>query len=235
MPVSDVSIDNRILAAIPREEYKHILPNLEPVRLPQGKVLYNTGDTIRHAYFLMSGVASLLSTSEDGSTIEVVMIGNEGLVGISAVLRVHTTPYEVVVQLPINAVRIKSEALNREFNRGGRLQDLLLRFTHTLLTQIAQSASCNRFHSVEERLCRWLLISSDRVRSDTLHVTQEFLSQMIGAPRTSVTMVASKVQKLMLIRYSRGNIQILDRPGLESFSCECYRIVKEEINHYWAA
>lgn len=228
-------VENRILALIPKEDYVYIQPDLTPVRLPQGKILWNAGDVIRHAYFPLSGMISLISTTEDGSSIEVGMIGNEGLAGISTILKFDTSPYQAAVQIPTAALRIKVSALQREFSQGGRLQDLLLRYTHALLTQISQSASCNRFHSSEERLCRWLLIGRDRAHSDTLHLTQEFLAQMIGGPRTTVSAIAGKIQRMGLIRYSRGKIRILDRTGLENFSCECYRVISAEISRYLAA
>lgn len=227
--------ENRVLASLPHEEYERLRPYLEPVRLAPGKILYGAGDIVRHAYFPKGGMVSLLSMTEDGRTIEVGMIGCEGVAGIPVVLRVNRSPYQVMVQLPTGAARIKGETLRREFNRGGKLQDLLLRYTHTLLTQVAQSAACNRFHTVEERLCRWLLISRDRVQTDTLQLTQEFLSHMLGVPRTSVTMIAGSLQRDGLIRYSRGKITILDPGGLETASCECYRVVREEIGHFLAA
>lgn len=227
--------ENRILATLPYNEYQRLLPYLESVRLLQGKILYSAGETIRHAYFFKGGMASLLSVTEDGHSIEVAMIGNEGVVGLPAILRVNTTPYQVVVQIPGNAMRLRSEVFTSEFNRGGRLQDLLLRYLHTLLTQISQSAACNHFHSVQARLCRWLLISRDRTQTETLPLTQEFLSQMIGCPRTSVTAIAGTLQAAALISYSRGKIRILDPHGLEAASCECYRIVKEEISQFLAA
>jgi CRP-like cAMP-binding protein len=226
---------NRILAALPPEEYSRMLPDLTPVHLPQDRLLWNAGDRISHAFFLMGGMVSLLSTTEGGSTVEVGMIGSEGMAGVSAILRFNVIPYTVVVQLPASAMRIRIDTLRREFARGGRLQDLLLRYTHTLLTQITQSACCNRFHTAEERLCRWLLTSSDRSRSDTLPLTQEFLAQMIGVPRTSVTAVAVKLQHLGLIAYRRGKIKLLDRRGLETFSCECHRVIGEGIRRYLAA
>lgn len=227
--------ENRILATLPRDEYERLLPRLESVRLTQGKILYNAGDVVRYAYFPKGGMVSLLSVTEDGRTIEVGMIGDEGMAGIPVVLRVNRAPYRVMVQLTANAMRIRGDVLREEFNRGGKLQDLLLRYTHTLLTQVAQSAACNRFHTVEERLCRWLLIGRDRVHTDTLQLTQEFLSHMLGVPRTSVTMIAGTLQADGLIRYRRGKITIIDRQGLETASCECYRVVREEISHFLAA
>jgi CRP-like cAMP-binding protein len=229
------ALGNLILAALSKEEYERLQPFLEFVRLARGRNLYIAGGMIRHVYFLVGGMASLLSVTEEGKAIEVGMIGSEGMVGIPVVLGSATSPYEVGVQLPGNALRIRADKLMTEFSRGGRLHDLLLRYAHTILTQISQSACCNRFHTVEERLCRWLLVSHDRTHSGTLHLTQEFLSQMIGVPRTSVTTVAGKLQRAGLIRYSRGKILIINKPGLETASCECYRIVQNDIREFIAA
>lgn len=226
---------NGLLSALPREEYERLSPHLELIRLTAGKILYNAGDPVRYAYFPKGGMVSLLSVTEDGRTIEVGMIGSEGMAGVPVVLRSSEAPYQVMVQLAGNALRIRGGPLRDEFDRGGKLQDLLLRYTHTLLVQVAQSAACNRFHSVEERLCRWLLISRDRVQTDTLQLTQEFLSYMLGVPRTSVTMIAGTLQKEGLIRYSRGRITILSRRGLEAASCECYRRVQEGLRHFLVA
>ena len=227
--------DNRLLAALPREEYARLAPHLELVRLTPGQILYNVGDPVRHAYFPKGGMLSLLSTTEGGRTIEVGIIGNEGMTGIPVVLRSNLAPYQVIVQLACNALRVRGEALRAEFDRGGRLQGLLLRFTHALLTQIAQSAACNQFHNVEKRLCRWLIVSRDRVHTDTLNLTQEFLSYMLGVPRTSVTTVARGLQERGLINYRRGRIVILDREGVEAASCECYRLVREGLRNLLAA
>jgi CRP-like cAMP-binding protein len=205
------------------------------VHFPKGKILYHAGATIEHAYFLTSGMISLVATTENGSAVAVAMAGNEGLIGIPVILKLNTTPYQLTVQIQAHALRIRGAKLKEEFNRGGQIQDLLLRYTHRLLTQITQSAVCNRFHSVEERLCRWLLLSRDRAKSDTLYLTQEFLSQMLGTPRTNVTMVASGIQRMGLISYSRGKITILNRQGLESAACECYRVFTTEINQLVAA
>jgi CRP-like cAMP-binding protein len=226
---------NRLLAALPREEYARLSPHLELVRLTPGKILYNAGDVVHHAFFPKAGMICLLSTTESGRTIEVGMIGNEGTSGIALILRSAVTPCRVMVQLAGNAIRVRGDVLRAEFNRGGRFQDLLLRYTHTLLFQIAQSAACNSFHTVEERLCRWLLVSRDRVQADTIHLTQEFLSLMLGVPRTSVTMIAGSLQKQGLIKYSRGKISILDRRRLEAASCECYGLVRAEIGTFLAA
>jgi CRP-like cAMP-binding protein len=227
--------ENRILAALPKDEYARLLPAFSHTRLPQGRMLWDVGDRIRHAFFPLGGMVSLISVTEDESTVEVGMIGSEGCAGVSALLRLRNAPYRVVSQLQTGALRIGIEALEREFLRGGRLQDLLLRYTHVLLAQVSQSASCNRFHTTEERLCRWLLISSDRARSDTLDLTQGFLSEMIGCPRTSVTAIAARIQRMGLVRYSRGRVHILDRAGLERVSCECYRVISKELHRFLAA
>jgi CRP-like cAMP-binding protein len=229
------AFSNRLLAALPREEYARLSPHLELVRLTPGKILYNAGQVVRHAYFPKAGMACLLSTTESGRTIEVAMIGDEGMVGVPLILRSIAAPYQVMVQLAGHAMRVRGEVLREEFNRGGRLQDLLLRYTHTLLVQIAQSAACNAFHTVEERLCRWLLVSQDRVRAETVHLTQEFLSHMLGVPRTTVTMVARSIHMRGLIGYSRGKVTILDRVGLEAASCECYRLVHKGLAEFHVA
>src|SRR5687767_6910854 len=221
MKASGATFENRLLASLPRGEYERLAPHLEPVRLVPGKILYHAGEKVRYAYFPRGGMICLLSTTEDGRTIEVAMISAEGMAGIPIILRAGVAPYQVMVQLAGNAVRIRGDALTEEFSRGDRLQELLLRYTHTLLTQIAQSAACNRFHTVEERLCRWLLTCRDRVQTDTIRLTQEFLSQMLGAPRTSITSIAGALQKEGSIRYTRGKFLILDRPRLEAASCEC--------------
>ena len=216
---------NRILEALPREEYARLLPLLSHVRLRQGRVLWEVGEEIRHAYFLTGGMVAMLSVTHDAETVEIGMIGSEGMAGVAAVLRCEAAPYRVLAHLPATALRISIPALRVEFSRGGRLQDLLLRYTHALLTQVAQSTSCHRFHTAEQRLCRWLLTSADRTGCPTLPLTQEFLAQMIGVPRTSVTSAAVKLQGRGLIGYRRGSITLLDRRGLESASCECYRAV----------
>lgn len=226
---------NALLLALPRGEYERLSPHLELVRLTPGKILYNAGDAVRHAYFPKGGMICLLSTTEDGRTIEVGMIGSEGMAGIPIILQSGAAPYQVMVQLAGNALRIGRNVLGEEFNRGGKLRDLLLRYTHSLLIQVAQSAACNSFHTVEERLCRWLLVARDCVQTDTLHLTQEFLSQMLGVQRTSVTLIAGALQKKGLIRQSRGRITILNRRGLEAASCECYRRVREGLSNFLVA
>jgi CRP-like cAMP-binding protein len=226
---------NRLLAALPRQEYERLAPHLEPTHLPRGKTIALTGDTLRYAYFPTNGMISLLSTSGGAEAIEVAMVGNEGFVGVPIILKVGVTPYWSIVQIQADAMRISATALEKEFDRGEQLRDLLLRYTHSLLAHVTQSAVCNRFHTVQERLCRWLLLSRDRTKSDTINLTQEFISQMLGTARTGVTMAAVPLQDAGLIRYRRGRITILDRAGLESVACECYSIVRKEVGHVRAA
>lgn len=228
-------VANRLLSALPPAEYARLQPHLERVQLDRGRALYHAGDAVRHAYFLTGGMASLLSTTERGETIEVAIVGSEGLAGLAAVLGTHETPYGCVVQLPAEALRVRADVLRAEFDRGGRLRELLLSYTHALLCQIGQSAVCNRFHTTEQRLCRWLLVSHDRARSDTVELTQEFLSQMLGAPRTGVTAAAVPLQDAGLIRYRRGRITILNRQRLEAAACECYRIIRRDLGRLLAA
>jgi len=226
---------NRLLAALPDEEYKRLQPHLELVHLSTRRTLSEAGDPIRHAYFLNSGMGSLLALTQAGATVEIAMVGNEGMLGIPVVLGAHKTAYRIMVQIPGDAMRIKADVIWAEFKRGGELQGLLLGYTHTLITQISQSAVCNRFHTVEKRLCRWLLIAHDRVEGDTFHLTQEIISFMMGTPRTAVTMAAGTLQDAGLIRYKRGKITIIDRHGLEDAACECYRVVAETLDHFLTA
>jgi CRP-like cAMP-binding protein len=227
-----VHIENRLLSWLPEDQLKRLLPHMQVVRLPQSKILYESGATVNNLYFPNSGMISLLSMNGDGTTIEVGMVGNEGVVGIPIVLRINTTPYGAMAQLPSEVIKIKGEVVIAEFDRSGQLNELLLRYTHVLLTQISQSVVCNRFHTIEKRLCRWLLVARDRVKSDTLHLTQEIIAHMLGASRTGVTSAAGTLQKAGFIRYSRGRIVILNRKAMEDFSCECYQIVKDEFERF---
>jgi len=177
----------------------------------------------------------LLAVTQGGATVEIAMVGNEGMLGIPVVLGARKAPYRILVQMPGDAMRIKAEVIRAEFKRGGELQNLLLSYTHALITQISQSAVCNRFHTMERRLSRWLLIAHDRVDGDTFHLTQEIISYMMGAPRTGVTMAANTLQDAGLISYKRGKITIIDRNGLEETACECYRIVAETLEHFLTA
>jgi len=219
---------NHLLAALADEDYRRIGPGLQPVTFALGQVLYESSGLLDYVYFPTSSVVSLLYTTEDGSTAEMGLTGNDGVVGVALFLGGDTTPNRAVVQIAGDAFRMKAKTLQEEFARGGRLQRLMLRYTQALITQISQTAVCNRLHSVEKRLCRWLLLSHDRVKSDELLMTQEFISNMLGGRRESVTVSAGRLQDAGLIHYARGHITILDREGLEAIVCECYRIVKDE-------
>ena len=221
--------ENRILAALPRQEQERLLPHLEQVRLETGQQLYESGEPIRYAYFPESALIALLSVTEDGATVEIGLVGNEGMLGIPILLKSETLPYRTIVQSPGSARRMKAGFLQKEFSLCGPFHDLLLRYLHALITQLAQAGVCNRFHTIEQRLCRWLLAAQDRLKSTELQFTQESLSQMLGTDRTSVTETASTLQKAGLIRYSRGHITILDREGLRAAACECHAIVQERV------
>ena len=207
---------------------------MELSHLEKGEIVYMARDRIEYVYFPLNGMLSLLSTTESGATVEVAMVGSEGIVGLPVVLRMDKAPYEVMIQLTADSVRIEADVIKKEFDQGGRLQQMMLRYTHVLITQISQSAVCNRFHTVEKRLCRWLLIARDRVHSNTIDLTQEIIAHMLGIPRTGVTMAAGSLQRAGLIRYSRGKIVILDRQRLRAASCECYGIIKEEFDIFLA-
>ncbi len=226
---------NRLLAALPHEEYKRFAPQLEPVYLAKGRIIYNADDIVRHAYFPLDGMFSLLSTTKDGSTIEVAVVGNEGMIGIPAILRVDKIPYQVMVQSSAFAMRVNKGSLDREFSRMEGLHDLLLRYTHALLLQVAQWVVCAHFHTVKQRLCCLLLVGRRRVKSDTLYLTQELLAHLLGVTRTRVTMTATTLRREKLIRYCRGTITILNRQALEETACECYRVVTEDIDQLIAA
>lgn len=228
------SSGNRLLSALPAEEYHRLIPNLQPITFYLGEVLYDSGGHLDYIYFPTTSVISLLYTMKDGSTAEMGLAGNDGVVGIALFLGGDTTPNRAVAQIAGGAFRLKAEILHEEFARAGAFQQLLLRYTQALITQISQTAVCNRLHSVENRLCRWLLLSHDRVRSDELLMTQEFLSHMLGGRRESVTVAAGRLQDAGLIHYARGHIRILDRKGLEASVCECYSIVKDEIDRITA-
>ena len=223
---------NRILAALPDEEFARLLPHLECVRLEKGEIIYLTGDDIQYAYFLDSGLLSFLTTTETGSTIEVAMVGNEGIEGLPLILKNRIIPYEVMAQFTSEAFKLRAEALQEEFDRGETLQEWILRYINVLFAQTAQSSICNRFHSFGETLSRWLLTVQDRVNTDSLNLTQENISNALGVPRTAVTMAAGALQRAGAIRYSRGKIFILDHTRLEAYSCECYRIIGNELRHF---
>lgn len=227
-----VVIGNKILASLPYPDLQGLLSHLTPVRLQRGEVVYITGDRIRDCYFLNSGLLSLLSSTETGSTVEVAMVGNEGIVGLPVILKNRIFPYEVTVQIETEALRISAEDLQAEFDKGGALHDLMLRYLNVLIAEISQSSLCHRFHSLEEALSRWLLMAQDRLNTTSLNLTQEIISHALGVPRTGVTMAAGALQRDGLIRYSRGKIVILDRAKLEARSCECFRIIHDELTHF---
>lgn len=221
---------NRLISALPAEEYQRLIPNFQPITFSLGEVVYDSGGHLDYIYFPTTSVISLLYTMKDGSTAEMGLAGNDGVVGVALFLGGDTTPNRAVAQIAGGALRLKAKILHEEFARAGAFQHLLLRYTQALITQISQTAVCNRLHSVENRLCRWLLLSHDRVTSDELLMTQEFLSHMLGGRRESVTVAAGRLQDAGLIHYARGHITILDRKGLEASVCECYAIVKDEID-----
>ena len=225
-------IQNGILASLPQDDYDRLMPNLEPITLSRGKVLYHASDIVHHAYFINDGHVSLLSTTEDGTSIEVAVAGHEGVIGIPLILRSNITAYEVMAQIPVNALRVRADVFKSEFERGGKLFDMTLRYTHVLMTQITQSVICNSFHSPEQRLARALLVAIDPAKSDTVNLTHEVIAHMLGTRRTRVTMAARVLQKAGLIDYSRGKITVLDRQGLEDTTCECYRVVKETCEQF---
>lgn len=225
---------NRLLSALPRADRERFLPGLERVDFALGDVLYEASGRLEYAYFPLGAVVSMLYTMEDGATAEAGRCGNDGVVGVSLFLGGDTTTNRAVVQIAGSALRIRARALQAEFARGGALQQLLLRYTQSLITQIAQTAVCNRLHPVEKRLCRLLLLSHDCVRSDELFMTQELIAGILGGRRESVTVAAAHLQDAGLIRYSRGHIQVLDRAGLERAVCECYRVVRSETDRLFS-
>ena len=219
---------NRILNALTRSEFESLSAHFDPVNLLPGEILCSPHQPITHVYFPNRGTVSVISPFKNGATVEVGMVGNEGMFGVCVVLGSISTPLTAQVQLPGDALRMRAEALQRELGKCGQLQDLLLRYTQAFITQIAQTAACNRLHTIEQHLRRWLLLSHDRIASDELVMTQELIANMLGVRREGVTAAARSLQSQGLIRYVRGRIWILDRPGLEASACECYRVVKDE-------
>lgn len=219
---------NDLLAAMPPAEWLRIAPQLEPVELPLGKVLYESGATMSHVYFPTTAIVSLLYVMEDGASAEIAVVGHDGVVGISLFMGGETTPSRAVVQSAGQGYRLRAPAIKDEFNRSGPVMHLLLRYTQALITQMAQTAVCNRHHSLDQQLCRWLLLSLDRLSGSELVMTQELIANMLGVRREGVTEAALKLQRLGLIRYARGHISVLDRAGLEARVCECYSVVKNE-------
>ncbi len=223
---------NRLLATLPINEYNRVLPKLKPVNLVLGEILYEPGDAIKYVYFPNDSIISLISHLSNTSWLEVGMVGNEGMAGLSVFMGVNSSPTRAVVQGSGTAMRMSSAAVRTEANRLGSLHHLLHRYSHSLLTQVSQSAACNRFHLVDARLARWLLMTKDRLGAEEFPLTQEFLSNMLGVRREGVSKAASALQDGKLIRYSRGIITILDRRRLEAKSCQCYAIIKAETDAY---
>jgi CRP-like cAMP-binding protein len=219
---------NQLLAALPDAAWLRWQPFLEPVTLQLGQVLYESGDTLGHVYFPTTAIVSLLYVMEDGASAEIAVVGLEGMVGISLFMGGESTPSRAVVQSAGQGFRLRAHVMKEEFNRAGPVLHLLLRYTQALITQMAQTAVCNRHHSLDQQLCRWLLLSLDRLRGNELVMTQELIANMLGVRREGVTEGALKLQKAGLIRYARGHITVLDRPGLEVATCECYAVVKKE-------
>jgi CRP-like cAMP-binding protein len=219
---------NHLLQVLPESVRNRVFPQLEPVDLPLGHVLYESGAPLQHVYFPADAIVSLLYVMKDGASAEIAVVGNEGVVGVALFMGGETTPNRAVVQSGGAAYRMKSQILKEEFAQSGALQHLFLRYTQSLLTQMAQTAVCNRHHTVEQQLCRWLLMSLDRLPSNRLTMTQELIANMLGVRREGVTQSARRLQSQGVIQYSRGLITVLDRPKLESICCECYRVVKLE-------
>jgi CRP-like cAMP-binding protein len=219
---------NHILDALPEEEAARLFPQLKLVELPLGMSVYESGDVQRFMYFPTDSIVSLLYVLESGASAEIAIVGNEGVIGVSLFMGGETTPSRAIVQSAGFAYRLGSRAIKEEFDRHGEMLHLLLRYTQSLITQMAQTAVCNRHHSVDQQLCRWLLLSIDRLSGSHLNMTQELISNMLGVRREGVTTAARKLQKLGVISYSRGSIEVLDRPKLETLACECYAVVKRE-------
>src|ERR1700723_3785445 len=226
-PVQDPQ-QNHLLAAFSSAERERLFAHLELVPMPLGKILYESGDLLRYVYFPTNSIVSLLYVLADGASAEISVVGNEGLIGIALFMGGETTPSRAIVQSAGYAYRLVSQHIKEEFHRNGDVQLLLLRYTQALITQMAQTAVCNRHHSVDQQLCRWLLLSLDRLASNELIMTQELIANMLGVRREGVTEAAGKLDKLGIIRYARGRITVLDRPRLEQRCCECYAVVKKE-------
>ena len=228
MPAAHDPRQNHLLAALPAADFERLRPHLTPVPLVLGEALSESGIVLRHVYFPTDSIVSLLYVMADGASAEIAVVGNEGVIGVSLFMGGETTPSRAVVQSAGHAFRLTGQLLKEEFTRAGAMQHLLLRYTQSLLTQMAQTAVCNRHHSLDQQLCRWLLLSLDRLPSNQLVMTQELIANMLGVRREGVTDAAGKLQKAGLIKYSRGRITVLDRPGLEARTCECYAVVKRE-------
>ena len=228
MPGTPDPQQNHILDALPQPERERLFPHLRLVNLPLGKVLYESGDTLRHTYFPTDSIVSLLYVLQNGQSAEIAVVGNDGAIGVALFMGGETTTNRAIVQSAGSAYRLTGTRLKEEFELHGETLHILLRYTQSLLTQMAQTAVCNRHHTVDQQLCRWLLLSLDRLPSEELVMTQELIANMLGVRREGVTEAAGKLQKLGVIRYRRGEITVLDRPRLERLSCECYAVVKTE-------
>jgi len=226
-PVTDPRT-NQLLAALPLAEWQRWQPQLEAVELPLGQVLYESGSTLGHVYFPTTAIVSLLYVMQNGASAEIAVVGREGIVGVALFMGGESTPSRAVVQSAGRGFRLNAKAVKLEFEASPAVMHLLLRYTQALITQMAQTAVCNRHHSLDKQLCRWLLLSLDRLSGSELNMTQELIANMLGVRREGVTEAALKLQKAGLIQYSRGRILVLDRPGLEQRSCECYAVVKKE-------
>lgn len=227
-------VANRLLAALPAKEYQRLTAELEPVHLTFGHILFEPGDNLRYVYFPNNSIISLLSTVGEREHLEVGIVGNDGMAGLPVFMGVSKSRTRGLVQGEGSALRMKAATLRRELSNGNSLQKPLHRYTHSLLTQISQSSACNRFHLVNQRLARWLLMIHDRIEGEEFRLTQEFLSQMLGVRREGVTLAAGVLQKQKLIRYSRGTIRVLDRAGLEAAACKCYAVLKDEYDNFLA-
>jgi CRP-like cAMP-binding protein len=230
MPLAHDPRQNHLLAALPAEDFQRIGKKLRLVTMPLGEALYESGSRQRAVYFPTTAIVSLLYTLANGASAEIAVVGNEGLIGVSLFMGGETTPSRAVVQSAGHAYRLPGKFLKEEFTLGGAMQHLLLRYTQALLTQMAQTAVCNRHHSLDQQLCRWLLLSLDRLLGDELVMTQELIANMLGVRREGVTEAAGNLQDAGLIKYSRGRIKVLDRKGLETRTCECYAVVKKEFD-----
>jgi len=227
-PLGVGEVKNHLLAALPEEEQNRLLLHLELIPMPLGKSLYESGDRLQHVYFPTNAIVSLLYIMEDGASAEISVVGNEGIVGIALFMGGDTMPNRAVVQSEGEAYRLNGQILKNEFNRAGAFQHLLLRYTLAMFAQMAQTAVCNRHHTIDQQLCRWLLLSLDRLPANKLVMTQELIANMLGVRREGVTEAAGRLHDAGLIEYNRGHITVLDRPGLEARVCECYQVVRKE-------
>ncbi|MFT7388451.1 MAG: CRP-like cAMP-binding protein [Candidatus Endobugula sp.] len=228
MPTAPKPQQNHLLATISKEIQDRLYPYLKLISLPLGKVLYESGDVMRHVYFPTNSIVSLIYVMEDGSSTEISVVGNDGMIGVALFMGGDSTPSRAVVQSAGYAYKMKTQDFKEEFNHHGEIMTLMLHYAQSLITQMTQTAACNRHHSIDQQLCRWLLLSLDRLQDNDLCMTQELIANMLGVRREGVTEAAGKLQKLGVIKYSRGHITVLDRDKLEALSCECYAVVKKE-------